>query len=129
MTLNQTNQLVKNPNTKKALAVLTKFAEVEATYKAAEKEAKAATELIKEAMIAGGVNKIDIDLDNFTGYITLAERVSYKAEDLDEVADEFKKPTLDTDKVKAQATLTGELPAGVVESKTQYITKKFKAVK
>lgn len=129
MTLNQTNQLVKNPNTKKALAVLTKFAELEASYKAAEKEAKAATELIKEAMIAGGVNKIDIDLDNFTGYITLAERTSYKAEDLDAVADEFKKPTLDTDKVKAQATLTGELPAGVVESKTQYITKKFKAVK
>lgn len=129
MTQNQSTQLVKNPHTKKALAVLQKFAEVEAGYKAMEKEAKAATELIKEAMIAGGVSKIDIDLENFTGYITLAERTSYKAEDLEEVSDEFKKPTLDTEKVKASATLTGELPAGVVESKTQYITKKFKAVK
>lgn len=132
MTLNQTTQLVKNPATKKALAVLQKFAEMEVAYKAAEKEAKAATELIKEAMIAGGVNKIDVDLDNFTGYITLAERTNYKLDeetDLDQIPDEFKKSVLDTDKVKAQATLTGQLPAGIVESKTQYITKKFKAVK
>jgi hypothetical protein len=28
--------------------------------------------------------------------------------------------------VEAQAVLTGALPAGVIESKTQYITKKFK---
>lgn len=128
MTQNQSTQLVKNPNTKKAMAVLTKFAELEATYKAMEKEAKAANELIKEAMIAGGVDRVTIDMPGWEGYITLAERTNYKAEDLDEVADEFKKPALDTDKVKAQAVLTGELPAGVVESKTQYITKKFKAV-
>lgn len=128
MTANQTNQLVKNPNTKKAMAVLAKFAQLETTYKAAEKEAKEATELIKNAMIEAGVPKIDIDLPNLTGYITLAERTNYKAEDISEVAEEFTKPTLDTDKVKAQATLTGQLPAGVVESKTQYITKKFKVV-
>ncbi len=128
MTTNQTNQLVKNPNTKKAIAVLQKFAAVEANYKAAEKEAKEATELIKEAMIDAGVPKIDIDLPNLTGYITLAERTNYKAEDLSAVSDEYLKPALDTDKVKAQATLTGELPAGIVESKTQYITKKFKVV-
>lgn len=128
MTQNQSNQLVKNPNTKKAIQVLQKFAAVEATYKAAEKEAKQATELIKEAMIAAGVPRIEIDLPELTGYITLAERTNYRAEDLDEVADEFKKAALDTDKVKAQAVLTGQLPVGVVESKTQYITKKFKAV-
>lgn len=128
MTQNQTNQLVKNPNTKKAIAVLQKFASVEANYKAAEKEAKAATELIKNAMIEAGVPRIEIDLPELTGYITLAERTNYKAEDLSEVPDEYLKPTLDTDKVKAQAVLTGQLPVGVVESKTQYITKKFKAV-
>lgn len=128
MTANQTNQLVKSPHTKKAIAVLSKFAALEANYKAAEKEAKEATELIKNAMIEAGVPKIDIDLPNLTGYITLAERTNYKAEDISEVAEEFTKPTLDTDKVKAQATLTGQLPAGVVESKTQYITKKFKVV-
>lgn len=128
MTTNQSNQLAKSPNIKKAIAILEKFAKLEAEYKAMEKESKEAVELIKQAMIDNNITKIDIDTANYTGYITLAERTSYKAENLDEVADEFKKPTLDTDKVKAQATLTGELPAGVVESKTQYITKKIKVV-
>jgi hypothetical protein len=127
MTANQSTTLVKNPHTKKAIAVLQRFAKKEAAYKAAEKEAKEATELIKEAMIAGGVTKIDIDLPEFTGYITLAERTNYKAEDISEVPEEYTKPALDTDKVKAQHTLTGQLPVGVVESKTQYVTKKFKA--
>lgn len=126
MTANQTNALVKNPNTKKAIATLTKFAELEVNYKAAEKEAKIATELIKEAMIEAGVPKIDIDLPGLTGYITLAERTTYKADDLSEVDEEFTKPALDTDKVKAQVVLTGELPAGITEAKSQYITKKFK---
>jgi len=126
MTANQSAQLVKNPNTKKAMAILARFAKKELAYKEAEKEAKQATELIKEAMIAGGVDKVTIDIPGFTGYITLAERTNYKADDLEQVAEEFLKPALDTDKVKAQAVLTGELPAGVVESKTQYITKKFK---
>lgn len=128
MTDNQSNILVKNPNTKKAVAVLQKFMATEAAYKAAEKEAKEATELIKEAMIAGGIDKVTIDMPGITGYITLAERTSYKADDILRVPQEYTKPALDTDKVKAQAVLTGELPKGVVESKTQYITKKFKAV-
>lgn len=128
MTSNQSTLLVKNPNTKKAMAVLSKFAKLEADYKALEKEAKAATELIKEAMIASEVNKVDINLPGLTGYITLAERVNYKAEDLEAVDDAYLKLALDTEKVKAQATLTGSLPAGVVESRTQYITKKFKVV-
>lgn len=128
MTANQSAQLVKNPHTKKAIAALAKFVSIEAQYKAAEKEAKAANELIKEAMIAGNVEKITVDIPGFEGYITLAERTNYKAEDLEQVDDAFKKQTLDTDKVKAERTLKGELPAGVVETKTQYITKKFKAV-
>ncbi len=130
MTANQSTQLVKNPNTKKAVAALRKYAKLEMQLKAAEKEAKAATETIKQAMIDANVPKIEFDpeLSGIEGYITLAERTSYKAEDLSEVAEEFTKPTLDTDKVKAQHTLTGQLPAGVVESKTQYITKKIKVV-
>lgn len=128
MTANQSAQLVKNPNTKKAIAVLHKFAEKEAAYKAAEKEAKEATELIKNAMIEAGVPKIEIDLPGLTGYITLAERTTYKADDLDAIGDEFKKPALDTEKVKASAVLKGVLPDGITESKTQYITKKFKAI-
>lgn len=126
MTTNQSNQLAKNPNTKKAIAVLEKFAKLEAEYKAMEKESKDAVELIKQAMIDNNITKIDVDTDNYTGYITLAERVSYKADDIEAVDAKYLKPTLDTAKVKAEATLTGSLPAGVSESSTQYITKKLK---
>jgi hypothetical protein len=127
MTENQSNQLVKNPNTKKAIAVLTKFAKLEAEYKTLEKESKKAAELIKEAMIDKGIDKIEFDpATGLTGFITLAERVNYKAEDPELVDDEFKKLVIDTDKVKAQATLTGELPAGIETSTTRYIIKKFK---
>ena len=126
MTTNQSNQLAKNPNTKKAIAVLEKFAKLEAEYKAMEKESKEAVELIKQAMIDNNITKIDIDTDNYTGYITLAERVSYKADDIEAVDAKYLKLTLDTAKVKAEATLTGILPDNVTESKTQYITKKFK---
>lgn len=127
MTANQSTQLVKNPTTKKAIAVLARYARAEASLKALEKESKDATELIKEAMIAGGVTKVDIDIPGFTGYITLAERTNYKADSLDDVDPKFHKAALDTEKVKAEAVLTGQLPAGVSESKTQYVTKKFKA--
>lgn len=122
MTDTQSNQLIQHSNTKKALAVLQKFAAIEAQFKEAEAKAKEATEQIKQAMIDNGVTKIDGDW----GYITLAERVTYKAEDIDQVSDEFIKKALDSSKVKAATTLTGELPAGISESRTQYITKKFK---
>lgn len=126
MTQNQSSQLAKSPNTKKAIAILEKFAKLEAEYKAMEKESKEAVELIKQAMIDNNITKIDIDTANYTGYITLAERVSYKADDIEAVDAKYLKPTLDTAKVKAETTLTGSLPAGVSESKTQYITKKLK---
>lgn len=128
MTTNQSAQIVKNPNTKKAIAVLQKFAAMEADYKAAKNKAEEATEHIKQAMIEAGVPRIEVDLPNLTGYITLAERTSYKAKDLSKVPSKYTKPTLDTEKVKAEAVLTGKLPFGVEETKTQYVTKKFKAV-
>jgi len=128
MTQKQSNILAKSPNTKKALAVLERFAKMEVEYKELEKESKAATELIKEAMISNDIERIEIDTNGLEGYITLAERTSYKAEDLSEVDETYLKSALDTAKVKAQAVLTGELPAGVEESKTQYITKKIKVV-
>ncbi len=128
MTANQSNVLAKSPNTKKAIAVLQKFAAKEAEYKALEKESKTAAELIKQAMIEQGITKIDIDLPGLTGYITLAERTTYKTDDIEGVGLMYTKRVLDTDKVKAEAVLTGQTPLGVTESKTQYITKKFKAV-
>lgn len=124
MTSNQSNQLVKNPNTKKALESLQKFAALELEYKATKAAADKATETIKEAMIANNVQRLDGDW----GYITLAERTNYSAEDISKVGADWIKPSLDTTKIKATQTLTGILPVGITESKTQYITKKFKAV-
>ena len=125
MTENQSNQLVKNPNTKKAIAVLTKFAKLEAEYKALEKESKKAADLIKEAMIEKGIDKIEFDpATGLEGFITLAERISYKA--TGEVDEKYFKSVLDADKVKAEATLTGVIPEGVEQSSTRYIIKKFK---
>ncbi len=131
MTANQSNQIVKNPNTKKALAVLRNYAELEEQLSAVKKEAEAATKLIKEAMIEAGVPKITFDpeLSGISGYITLAERVGYKVESIADVQPKFLKKVLDTDKVKASATLTGELPKGVVETRTQFVTKKIKVEK
>lgn len=130
MTNNQSNQLVKNPNTKKAMAILAKYANLESQLKEAEKEAKEASEQIKQAMIDQGVAKLEFEFPDIklTGYITLTERTNYGAIDINEVDEKYLKQVLDTNKVKAEVTLTGELPAGVVTSKTQYITKKFKAV-
>lgn len=131
MTSNQSSMLVKNPNTKKAIAVLERYAKAEAALKELEAESKAATEVIKEAMIASGVNKITLDSDKLEGYITLAERINYKLEEgvtIDELDVKYSKRVLDTEKVKAEATLTGKLPAGIGESRTQYITKKIKVV-
>lgn len=128
MTAKQSNQIVTNPNTKKAIAVLRKFAELEVTYKELEKESKAAVEQLKEAMIENNIPKIEFDpeLTGISGYVTLAERINYKVESIADVQPKFLKKVLDTDKVKASATLTGELPKGVSESRTQFITKKIK---
>lgn len=128
MTANQSSMLVKNPHTKKAILVLERYAKVEATLKALEQEVKDATELIKEAMIASGVTKITLDSQTLQGYITLAERTNYRAEDPSDINPDYAKAVLDTDKVKAAVVLSGQLPAGVVESKTQYVTKKIKVV-
>lgn len=131
MTANQTNQLVTHPNTKKAIETLRKFAELEVTYKELKKESEAAAEQLKQAMIENNVPKLILDPEftGVSGYITLAERITYKAEDLADVQPKFLKKVLDTDKVKASATLTGELPKGVVESRSQYVTKKIKVEK
>lgn len=128
MTDKQAIQLAKNPETKKAIAILTKYAALEQQLKISKKEAELANDHIKQAMIDNNIFNISGDW----GYITLAERTNYKLEDgvsIEEIPEKYSKRVLDTDKVKAEATLTGALPGGVAESKTQYITKKFKEVK
>jgi hypothetical protein len=71
-------------------------------------------------MEANDVNKIDGEW----GSITLATRKTFK--EAGEVSDEFKKTVLDTTKVSAHATLTGELPEGIEVSESKYLTKRFK---
>lgn len=128
MTKNQANQVAKSPDTKKALAALVRYARLEAQLKAAKAEADAANIEIRDAMIANDVTRIEIDNDNLKGYITLAERKTYKATDIDAVDDKFTKKALDTKMVAAEATLTGQLPTGIEVSTTQYITKKLEEI-
>lgn len=130
MTTNQSAAIIKNPNTKKAVAALKRYAKAEAQLKALAKGAEQATAELKQAMIDANVPRIEFDpeLSGIKGYITLATRKNYKVTDIDELDDQFKSLKADTDKIKAQHTLTGELPAGVETSETQYITKKIELV-
>ena len=128
MTKNQANQVAKSPDTKKALAALVRYARLEAQLKAAKAEADAANIEIRDAMIANDVTRIEIDNDILKGYITLAERKTYKATDIDAVDDKFTKKALDTKMVAAEATLTCQLPTGIEVSTTQYITKNLEEI-
>lgn len=120
MTEAQANQLAKSPATKKALAVLTKFAQAEANFKELDIQRKEAEAQVIEAMEANGIDKITGEW----GYITKAVRKSYKVI-AEEVPAEFSKLALDTKKVAAHVTLTGELPAGIEQNETTYLTKKI----
>lgn len=117
MTTKQSDLLATKPETKKALAVLQKFAEQEKAFKALEVAKKEAEATLLEAMVANDIVKLEGDW----GYITKAVRKSYKGSN-----SEFMKSVLDTAKVAAHVTLTGGLPEGVEQSETSYITKKFK---
>lgn len=125
MTQNQANQLAKSPNTKKALAALTKYAKLEAQLKEAKVQADEANAEITQAMIDNNVTKIIVDNDELKGHITLVERTTYKAKNLSEVADNFIKPALDSKKVGSYVDLNGDLPAGIEKSTSQFINKKL----
>ena len=117
MTTKQSDLLATKPETKKALAVLQRFAEQELEFKKLEVAKKEAEATLLEAMVANDIVK----LEGEWGYITKAVRKTYKG-----FNDEFTKTVLDTTKVSAHVTLTGSLPEGIEQSETQYITKKFK---
>jgi hypothetical protein len=117
MTTKQSDLLALKPATKKALAVLQKFAAQEKAFKELEVQKKEAEATILEAMVANDIQKIDGDW----GYITKATRKSYKGTNAD-----FMKSVLDTTKVGAHVTLNGSLPEGITQSETNYLTKKFK---
>jgi hypothetical protein len=108
----------------KSLVALRKFAAAEAQLKELKEKHDEVIEQIRAAMVENGVTRLEGDW----GYITLAERTNYSIKNLADLDPKYTKLSLDSTKVKAQAVLTGELPAGVAEKKTQYITKKLKAV-
>lgn len=119
MTTKQSDLLATKPETKKALAVLQKFVAEEKAFKALEAKKKEAEQTLLQAMIDNDVTKLEGDW----GYVTRAVRKSFKG-----FNEDFIKEVLDTTKVGAYVTLTGQLPEGVAQSETQYITKKFKEV-
>ena len=120
MTENQANQLAKSPSTKKALAVLAKFAQAEANFKELDAQRKEAEAQIMDAMEQHGIDKISGDW----GYITKAVRKSFKVIG-DEIPAEFSKLALDTKKVAAHVTLEGTLPKGIEQTEITYLTKKI----
>lgn len=122
MTTKQSDLLALKPATKKALAVLQKFAAQEKAFKELETKKKEAEATLLEAMVANDIQKLEGDW----GYITKAVRKSYKAIPNALVSLEFLKTVLDTAKVGAHVTLNGELPEGITQSETQFLTKKFK---
>jgi hypothetical protein len=117
MTTKQSDLLATKPETKKALAVLQRFAQQELEFKKLEVAKREAEATLLEAMVANDIVKLEGDW----GYITKAVRKSYKG-----FNEDFTKVVLDTTKVAAQVTLTGQLPDGIEQSETPYITKKFK---
>lgn len=100
--------------------VFLRYISLQKDLKELESELNEQWDTLQTVMEQNGVTKIDGDW----GSITLTNRKNYK--EIGEVADEFKKTVLDTTKVGAHNTLTGELPAGVEVSETKYLTKKFK---
>ena len=108
----------------KSLVAIRKFAAAEAQLKELKAKHDEVIEQVKQAMIDNNVTKIDGEW----GSITLAERTTYGTGDIMQVSMDLTKRVLDPTKVKAQAVLTGSLPNGVTESKTQYIVKRLKDV-
>ena len=117
MTTKQSDLLATKPETKKALAILQKFASEERAFKELALKKAEAEETLLKAMLDNDIVKLEGDW----GYITRAVRKNFHG-----MHPDFMKSVLDTTKVKAHVTLTGELPTGVTQSETPYITKKFK---
>lgn len=119
MTTKQSELLAQKPETKKALAVLQKFAEQEKAFKQLATAKAEAEATLLQAMVDNDIVK----LEGEWGYITKATRRTFRGTNND-----FMKSVLDTTKVAAHVTLNGSLPEGVTQTDTQYITKRFKEV-
>lgn len=85
-------------------------------------EIEATWAVVRERMDKYDVTKLSGDW----GYITMAERRSFKA--TGKVAPRFFKQTLDSTKVSAYEKISGHLPAGVDQSSTKFLQKRIKEV-
>jgi hypothetical protein len=101
-------------------AMFLRYISLQKDLKDLEKDLKIEWDSLQKSMIENNVTKVDGDW----GSITLATRKNYTY--IEGVADEFMKTVIDTAKVGAHVTLTGEVPKGVELNETKYLTKKFK---
>jgi hypothetical protein len=97
-----------------------RYVSLQKDLKDLENDLKAEWDKLKDSMVENGIDKIDGDW----GSVTLASRKNYTY--TDGVAPEFLKEVIDTTKVSAHVTLTGDVPEGVAVSETKYLTKRFK---
>ena len=95
-------------------ALLTNYAKNYLAVKQIEKEMKEEVATLKQAMIDNNV----LEIDNGEYVLKLSVVKGVKLADITAVPKKFTKLVLDTAKVNASVTLTGELPAGVEETTT-----------
>lgn len=106
----------------KAVALQLEVSAKVAELKSAQKQIDETWDAVEQAMIDNNIKSIKGDW----GSLTIAERNTFRAEDIDTVPRKFIKKALDTRKVDAHMKLTGELPKGVTSSQTRYLTKRIK---
>lgn len=109
-------------NTETALMENPQFREFLELQKSFNEKSSEVWTKVEQLMIDNGVKSVK----GSWGSITLAERTSYKAVDLDKVPRKFIKRTLDTTKVGQSHKLENELPRGVEANHTQYLMKRIK---
>lgn len=95
--------------------LLTNYAKNYAAVKAIEKDMKAEVAKIKEVMVTNNVQ--ELDNGEYVLKLSVVKGISLGGE-ITEVPEEFTKVVLNTSKANAHLTLTGQLPAGVVETIT-----------
>lgn len=89
--------------------------------KEAQDQITATWKTVERVMIDNDIKSVKGDW----GSITIAERTTLKG-DIDVVPAKFIKKAFDAKKAQAHKDLTGELPKGVTESTTKYLTKRIK---
>lgn len=99
---------------------IVRLEQAQAQVKELEAELAEFKEQLKEAMLEAGKTKVDLP---GVLYATLAERATYKAEDMKRVPPRLRKLTLDTQAVAKYEGLYGKLPEPITKSTTTYLAR------